>query len=80
MESDKVVGSTILNNMISDVLTEEKETKFLRKPGIKPCIYLVKEHFRNEKKSVQRVWEDTVLGKTRKAVNVKDRSIGDGRN
>ena len=55
MESDKVVGSTILNNMISDVLTEEKETKFLRKPGIKPCIYLVKEHFRNEKKSVQRV-------------------------
>ena len=50
MESDKVVGSTILNNMISDVLTEEKETKFLRKPGIKPCIYLVKEHFRNEKK------------------------------
>lgn len=28
MESDKVVGSTILNNMISEVLTEEKETKF----------------------------------------------------
>ena len=28
MESDKVVSSTILNNMISEVLTEEKETKF----------------------------------------------------